>query len=57
MVRIPRGFHDTVLWPELVEVDRALLAHLQDVTIRIIRGAVHADTSEAEEVPTGLAGR
>ena len=57
MVRIPRGFHDTVLWPEFVEVDRALLAHLQDVTIRIIRGAVHADTSEAEEVPTGLAGR
>ena len=57
MVRIPRGVHDTVLWPELVEVDRALLAHLQDVTIRIIRGAVHADTSEAEEVPAGLAGR
>jgi hypothetical protein len=57
MVRIPRGFHDKVLWPEFVELDRALVAHLQDVTTRIIRGAVHADTSEAEEVPAGLAGR
>ena len=57
MVRVPRGFNDMVLWPEFVELDRALVAHLQDVTTRIIRGAVHADTSEAEEVPVGLPGR
>ncbi|MCC6719808.1 MAG: hypothetical protein IT555_18155 [Acetobacteraceae bacterium] len=57
MVRVPRGFNDMVLWPEFMELDRALVAHLQDVTTRIIRGAVHTDTSEAEEVPAGLPGR
>jgi hypothetical protein len=56
MLRVPRGFNDTVLWPEFVELDRALVAHLQEVTTRIIRGAVHADTSEAEEVPAALPG-
>ena len=54
MLRVPRGFNDTVLWPEFVELDRALVAHLQEVTTRIIRGAVHADTSEAEEMPALL---
>ncbi|MCU0775721.1 MAG: hypothetical protein MUC74_14855 [Ideonella sp.] len=57
MLRVPRGFNDTVLWPEFVELDRALVAHLQEVTTRIIRGAVHADTSEAEEMPATLPGR
>jgi hypothetical protein len=45
-----------VLWLEFVEFDHALVAHLQDVTTRIIPGAVHADTSGAEEVPAGLRG-
>ncbi|RAI54708.1 hypothetical protein [Roseicella frigidaeris] len=54
MLRVPRGFNDTVLWPEFVELDRALAAHLQEVTTRIIHGAVHADTSEAEEMPAAL---
>jgi len=57
MLRVPRGFYDTVLWPEFVELDSALVAHLQEVTSRIIHGAVHADTSEAEEVPAALPGR
>ena len=57
LVRVPRGFNDMVLWPEFVELDRALAAHLQDVTTRIIRNAVHPDTSEAEEVPPGLTAR
>ena len=57
MLRVPRGFSDTVLWPEFLELDRALVAHLHDVTARIIRSAVHADTSEAEEVPTQFPGR
>jgi hypothetical protein len=57
ILRVPRGFNDTVLWPEFVELDRALVAHLQEVTSRIIHGAVHADTSEAEEVPAALPGR
>jgi hypothetical protein len=57
MVRVPRGFNDKVLWPEFVELDNALVAHLQDITTRIIRGAVHDDTSEAEELPAGLPGQ
>lgn len=57
MLRVPRGFYDTVLWPEFVELDSALVTHLQEVTSRIIHGAVHADTSEAEEVAAALPGR
>ena len=57
MLRVPRGFSDTVLWPEFQELDRALVAHLDDVTAGIIRSAVHADTSEAAEVPAQLPGR
>jgi len=56
MLRMPRGFSDTVLWPEFLELDRALRAHLQGVTTRIIRDAIHADTSEAEEVQAALPG-
>ena len=57
MLRLPRGFSATVLWPEFLELDRALVAHLHDVTAHIIRSAVHADTSEAEVVPAQLPGR
>lgn len=57
MLRVPRGFYDTVLWPEFVELNSALVAHLQEVTSRIVHGAVHANTSEAEEVPAALPGR
>ncbi len=56
MVRVPRGFNDTVLWPEFLELDRALSAHLQSVTTRIIHDAIHADTSEVEEVQASLPG-
>jgi hypothetical protein len=56
MLRVPRGFNDTVLWPEFVELDRALSAHLQSVTTRIIHDAIHADTSEVEEVQVSLPG-
>ena len=56
MVRVPRGFNDTVLWPEFLELDRALSAHLQSLTTRIIHDAIHADTSEVEEVQTSLPG-
>jgi hypothetical protein len=54
--RVPRWFNDTVLWPEFVELDRALVADLQEMTTRSIRSAVRADTSEAEEVPAALPG-
>ena len=56
MLRAPNGFLDTVLWPEFLELERALRAHLQGVTTRIIHDAVHADTSDAEEVNPALPG-
>lgn len=56
MLRVPKGFLDTALWPEFQELAQELRAHLQDVTGRLIREAVHADVSEAEEVPIGLPG-
>jgi hypothetical protein len=56
MLRVPRSFNDTVLWPEFLELDRALSAHLQSVTTRIIHNAIHADTSEVEEVQASLPG-
>jgi hypothetical protein len=54
MVRTPRGFVDQVLWPEFVELDRALQAYLHEVTLRVIRDEVFADASEAQEVPEAL---
>jgi hypothetical protein len=54
MVRAPRLFFDQVLWPEFSELDRALQAYLHEVTLRVIREDVYADTSEAQEVPEAL---
>lgn len=50
MARVTKSFVDDVLWPEFVELDQALRAHLSEVTERIIARAVHQDESEAEEV-------
>jgi hypothetical protein len=54
MIRAPRSFIDQVLWPEFSELDRALQAYLRQVTLRVIRDEVHADASEAQEVPEAL---
>ena len=54
MLRVPKGFGETVLWPEFLEMERALRDHLQGLTTRIIRDAVHADTSDADEVSAAL---
>src|SRR6201988_2611863 len=49
MVRAPKGFIEQVLWPEFSELDRALQIYLHEVTLRVIREEVYADTSEAQE--------
>jgi hypothetical protein len=51
MLRAPRRFIDEVLWPEFKELDADLRSYLQEVTLRLIREEVFADTSEAAEVP------
>ena len=58
LVRAPRSFIDQVLWPEFGELNQALRVYLNEVTERIIRDEVFADTSEAPEVaqPPQIAG-
>ena len=41
---------EEVLWPEFREFDAELRSYLQEVTLRMIREDVFADTSEAPEV-------
>jgi hypothetical protein len=50
VLRAPRRFVEDVLWPEFRELDAELRNYLQEVTQRMIREAVFADTSEAPEV-------
>jgi hypothetical protein len=57
MVRAPRRFIDEVLWPEFNELDAELRAYLQEVTLRLIRAEVFADTSDAPEVAQALPAR
>ena len=54
MVRAPKGFINEVMWPEFVELDRALQAYLHEVTLRVIRDEIYADASEAQEVSEAL---
>jgi hypothetical protein len=54
MVRAPRGFIEQVLWPEFRDLDGDLQAYLHEVTLKVIREEVYADTSEAAEVPEAL---
>ena len=54
VLRVPRGFVDQVLWPEFSELNQALRAYLEEVTLRVIREEVHADASEAAEVAQAL---
>lgn len=54
VVRLPRGFLDQVLWPEFNELNQALVVYLEEVRVRVIHEAIHADASEAAEVPPAL---
>jgi hypothetical protein len=42
------------MWPEFIELDRALQAYLHEVTLRVIRDEIYADASEAQEVSEAL---
>jgi hypothetical protein len=55
MVRAPRRFIEQVFWREFRDLDEDLRTYLQDVTLKLIREEVYADTSEAPEVPDALA--
>lgn len=49
VVRAPRSFVETVLWPEFAQLNAALSSYLMNITERVIRDAVHKDTGEAIE--------
>lgn len=54
VVRAPRRFLDEVLWREFCDLDAALQAYLMEVTLKVIREEVFADTSDAQDVPEAL---
>src|SRR5262249_7995940 len=54
LVRAPRAFVEQVLWREFAELDNDLRTYLHEVTLKIIREEVFADTSDAQEVPEAL---
>lgn len=54
MLRAPREFLDEVLWPEFQELQQILIAYLDEITNRVIREEIFADTSEATEMGPGL---
>ena len=49
VIRAPRSFVETVLWPEFEELSAVLTAYLSQITEQIIREEVHRDTGDAEE--------
>jgi len=49
MLKAPEPFVRDVLWPEFKELSAVLTEWLAEATDRIIREAVHGDTSEAPE--------
>ena len=56
MVRAPKRFFEDVVWRQFAELHADLWRHLEETTEKMIRDAVHADTSDAETVtaPPGL---
>jgi hypothetical protein len=54
VVKAPKSFLNTVLWPEFRELNAILADYLSSVTARVIREEVHSDVSDAEEVAEAL---
>ena len=51
-VRAPKAFHDRTLWPEFLALSGELEKHLDELTDRVIREAIHEDVTEAPEAGT-----
>ena len=51
VVRAPKSFVNQTLWPEYLEISRALDEYLNEATERIVRDEVFGDAEEAEERP------
>ena len=54
MVKTPKDFMDTVLWPEQQALDDILHEYINQMTDKIITEEIHRDTTEAQEISTPL---
>ena len=50
LVRVPRSFVDETLWPEFLELSGVLQTYLDEVTERVISGAIHENEGEEEVI-------
>ena len=50
MAKVSKAFVNKTLWPEFLELDKELTAHIDEIAERIINEAVFGDSSEAEEI-------
>lgn len=50
MVRVPKSFVDETLWPEFLELSGVLQTYLDEVTERVISGAIYANEGEEEVI-------
>jgi hypothetical protein len=48
-VRAPKAFQHGTLWPEFLALSKELKTHLEELTDRVIREAIHDDVTEAPE--------
>lgn len=48
-VEVSKTFVDETLWSEYLELEEALVSHLDEITCRVIQHAVHSDSSEVKE--------
>jgi hypothetical protein len=48
LVKVPRSFVETTLWPEFLELSHVLQSYLDEVTERVIASAIHADEGDEE---------
>ncbi len=55
VAKVPKSFVNETLWPEFVELEKALQEHIGRVTDDIIRQAISDDESEVEEVAGAIA--
>ena len=49
VLRAPKSFIDDTLWPEYLQIEKALHEYLNEATERIIREEVFGNSDEAEE--------
>jgi hypothetical protein len=49
MARVTRTFATEVLWPEFQQLNETLRDHLESVTHRVIRQAIHGNDAEVNE--------